>query len=198
MSRRRGRFPTPCAMPSGSAGWRCSCRCCGPSSRRANMIRPRWRRMRNASSAAEAPVIRALASHSYASSLLWIAAGIAVVFVQIEFALLREVSLLGALLIGLRPREHARHRACPRGEREEYAFQHRRRLRGDARTDEASRTRPVLQLVGAVHHVDQHDADRRPNIISDRPTPRARPTSRPAIGSASCSRSTTPSPRSRR
>lgn len=50
--------------------------------------------------AAEAPMVRALASHSYASSLLWIAAGIAVVFVQIEFALLREVSLLGALLIG--------------------------------------------------------------------------------------------------
>ncbi|WP_447758723.1 MFS transporter [Sphingopyxis fribergensis] len=50
--------------------------------------------------AVEAPMVRALASHSYASSLLWIAAGIAVVVIQIEFALLREVSLLGALLIG--------------------------------------------------------------------------------------------------
>jgi len=46
------------------------------------------------------PTVRALASHSYATSLAWIAAGIAVLLIQIEFALLREVLLLGALLIG--------------------------------------------------------------------------------------------------
>jgi maltose/moltooligosaccharide transporter len=50
--------------------------------------------------AADAPAIRALASHSYASSLLWIAAGGAVVAIQMQFGLLREVLLLGALLIG--------------------------------------------------------------------------------------------------
>ncbi|HEV2597565.1 MFS transporter [Sphingopyxis sp.] len=50
--------------------------------------------------AGEAPAIRALASHSYAGGLVWIAAGIATILIQIEFALLREVSLLGALLIG--------------------------------------------------------------------------------------------------
>ncbi len=50
--------------------------------------------------AAETPAIRALASHSYATSLLWIAAGGAVVAIQMQFALLREVLLLGALLIG--------------------------------------------------------------------------------------------------
>ncbi len=50
--------------------------------------------------AAAAPTVRALGSHSYATSLVWIAAGIAVLLIQIEFALLREVLLLGALLIG--------------------------------------------------------------------------------------------------
>lgn len=47
-----------------------------------------------------APAVRALASHRYTTSLVWIAAGIAVLLIQIEFALLREVLLLGALLIG--------------------------------------------------------------------------------------------------
>lgn len=51
-------------------------------------------------STAETPAIRALASHAYKNSLVWIAAGIAVLLIQIEFALLREVLLLGALLIG--------------------------------------------------------------------------------------------------
>lgn len=50
--------------------------------------------------AQEAPAMRALASHSYAGGLAWIAAGIATTLIQIEFALLREVLLLGALLIG--------------------------------------------------------------------------------------------------
>ncbi|MBB6426729.1 MFS transporter [Sphingopyxis sp. JAI128] len=48
----------------------------------------------------EAPAMRALASHSYAGGLAWIAAGITTILIQIEFALLREVLLLGALLIG--------------------------------------------------------------------------------------------------
>ena len=48
----------------------------------------------------DAPAIRALASHSYASSLGWIAAGILVVLAQVELSLLREVLLLGALLVG--------------------------------------------------------------------------------------------------
>lgn len=47
-----------------------------------------------------APAIRALASHSYVGGLVWSAAGIAALLIQIEFALLREVLLLGALLIG--------------------------------------------------------------------------------------------------
>lgn len=50
--------------------------------------------------AAAAAPVRALASHSYTGSLVWIVAGIAVLLIQIEFALLREVLLLGALLIG--------------------------------------------------------------------------------------------------
>jgi maltose/moltooligosaccharide transporter len=50
--------------------------------------------------AVEALPVRALASHSYTSSLVWIAAGIAVVVIRIELSLLREVLLLGALAIG--------------------------------------------------------------------------------------------------
>lgn len=49
--------------------------------------------------APEAPAMRALASHSYAASLGWIAAGIAVVLLRFHFGLLREVLLLGGLLI---------------------------------------------------------------------------------------------------
>ncbi|HEY0598117.1 MFS transporter, partial [Sphingopyxis sp.] len=49
---------------------------------------------------ADAPPVRALAAHSYRSSCVWIAAGIAILIVQIELALLREVLLLGTLLIG--------------------------------------------------------------------------------------------------
>ncbi|WP_432769104.1 MAG: SLC45 family MFS transporter [Sphingopyxis sp.] len=48
---------------------------------------------------AAAPAVRALASHSYAGSLLWIAAGVAVGAIQLQFALLREVLLLAALLV---------------------------------------------------------------------------------------------------
>ncbi|MBA3939982.1 MAG: MFS transporter [Sphingopyxis sp.] len=43
---------------------------------------------------------RALAEHSYAGSFGWIAAGVVVILIQVELALLREVLLLGALLIG--------------------------------------------------------------------------------------------------
>jgi maltose/moltooligosaccharide transporter len=44
--------------------------------------------------------VRALASHSYGASLVWVGAGLLVLFIQQHFALLREVLLLGALLIG--------------------------------------------------------------------------------------------------
>lgn len=48
----------------------------------------------------EATAVRALASHSYTASGGWIGAGLLVLLVQHHFALLREVLLLGALLIG--------------------------------------------------------------------------------------------------
>src|SRR5690606_34391256 len=48
--------------------------------------------------AANAPAVRTLASRGYAASAGWIAAGVAVALVQMRFALLREVLLLGALL----------------------------------------------------------------------------------------------------
>ncbi|MBJ7501261.1 MAG: MFS transporter [Sphingopyxis sp.] len=54
----------------------------------------------DAAAPGDAPVARALASHSYGASLLWIGAGLLVLLVQHHFALLREVLLLGALLIG--------------------------------------------------------------------------------------------------
>ncbi len=44
--------------------------------------------------------VRALASHSYGASLVWVGAGLLVLLVQQQFTLLREVLLLGALLIG--------------------------------------------------------------------------------------------------
>lgn len=46
------------------------------------------------------PAIRALASHGYRGGLAWAGAGLLVMLVQHHFALLREVLLLGALLIG--------------------------------------------------------------------------------------------------
>ncbi|MBL9065323.1 MAG: MFS transporter [Sphingopyxis sp.] len=46
------------------------------------------------------PAVRALASRNHLGSIGWIAAGLAVILIQVEFALLREVRLLGALLIG--------------------------------------------------------------------------------------------------
>ncbi|MBO9698152.1 MAG: MFS transporter [Sphingopyxis sp.] len=54
----------------------------------------------DAATPGEAPVTRALASHSHATSLAWIGAGLLVIFARHQFALLREVLLLGALLIG--------------------------------------------------------------------------------------------------
>lgn len=54
----------------------------------------------DAATPGEAPVARALASHSYATSLAWVGAGLLVMFARHHFALLREVLLLGALLIG--------------------------------------------------------------------------------------------------
>ncbi|WOF43741.1 MFS transporter [Sphingopyxis indica] len=53
-----------------------------------------------AGDAVELPPMRALASHSYAASFGWIAAGVVVALVQIRLGLLREVLLLGALLAG--------------------------------------------------------------------------------------------------
>ncbi|MGV1681564.1 MFS transporter [Sphingopyxis sp. NJF-3] len=47
-----------------------------------------------------APAQRALASRGYGASLAWIAGGLIVAFVQMRFALLREILLLGALLAG--------------------------------------------------------------------------------------------------
>jgi len=46
------------------------------------------------------PVVQSLSSRNYGASLAWAAAGVGVILVQREFALLREVLLLGALLIG--------------------------------------------------------------------------------------------------
>jgi len=48
----------------------------------------------------DTPTARALASRSHVASVGWIAAGLAVILIQVEFALLREVLLLGTLLIG--------------------------------------------------------------------------------------------------
>ncbi|KAB2858423.1 MAG: SLC45 family MFS transporter, partial [Sphingopyxis terrae] len=48
----------------------------------------------------DAPAGRALASRSHIGNVGWIAAGLAVILIQVEFALLREVLLLGTLLIG--------------------------------------------------------------------------------------------------
>ena len=48
----------------------------------------------------DAPTGRALASRSHIGNVGWIAAGLAVILIQVEFALLREVLLLGTLLIG--------------------------------------------------------------------------------------------------
>ncbi|ODU23341.1 MFS transporter, partial [Sphingopyxis sp. SCN 67-31] len=48
----------------------------------------------------DAPAGRALASRSHIGNFGWIAAGLAVILIQVEFALLREVLLLGTLLIG--------------------------------------------------------------------------------------------------
>ncbi len=48
----------------------------------------------------DAPAKRALAAHSYWASLGWAAAGLIIILVQIEVNLLREVSLLGTLLVG--------------------------------------------------------------------------------------------------
>jgi len=53
-----------------------------------------------AGDAVELPPMRALASHSYAASFGWIAAGVVVALVQMRLGLLREVLLLGALLAG--------------------------------------------------------------------------------------------------
>src|SRR3546814_14024170 len=50
--------------------------------------------------APNAPIVRPLASRGYAASAGWVAAGIAAALVQMRFALLREVLLLGALLAG--------------------------------------------------------------------------------------------------
>ena len=46
------------------------------------------------------PAARALSSRSHGAGLAWAAAGVCVILIQREFALLREVLLLGALLIG--------------------------------------------------------------------------------------------------
>ncbi|KTE22535.1 MFS transporter [Sphingopyxis sp. H050] len=55
---------------------------------------------RFAASPAEAvPTVRALASRNYRACFAWLAAGLAVMAIQQQFSLLREVLLLGALLI---------------------------------------------------------------------------------------------------
>lgn len=50
--------------------------------------------------APDAPAKRALAAHSYWVGLGWVAGGLIIILAQIELSLLREVSLLGLLLLG--------------------------------------------------------------------------------------------------